>query len=173
MGLDLALGLIVLLAAIRGWLKGFVLQAIRLAGLVACVYAADPVRDLAKPYVLPNLPSIRPEAGGPPDLVGRLRRSATSCSSGWRPWSSNSHAVRRSGWRSRIATTSSPGLCSGAAKGCWWRFSWSRDWTNMRRDRIQGIAWAEEQAKTSKVLKWNARYEPAAKIWASPPVRVS
>ena len=32
MGLDLALGVIVLLAAIRGWLKGFVLQAIRLSG---------------------------------------------------------------------------------------------------------------------------------------------
>src|SRR4051794_40995542 len=61
MGLDLALGVVVLLGAIRGWLKGFVLQAIRLTGLVACVYAADPVRDLVKPYVLPHLPSIRPE----------------------------------------------------------------------------------------------------------------
>src|SRR4051794_28680572 len=66
MGLDLALGAIVLLTAIRGWLKGFILQAIRLAGLVACVYLADPVRDLAKPYVLPHLPSIRPE------LIDRL-----------------------------------------------------------------------------------------------------
>ena len=66
MGLDLALGVIVLLGAIRGWLKGFILQAIRLSGVVACVYAADPVRDLAKPYVVPHLPSIRPE------LVDRL-----------------------------------------------------------------------------------------------------
>jgi hypothetical protein len=66
MGLDLVLGVIVLLAAIRGWLKGFLLQAIRLSGLVACVYVADPVRDLVKPYVVPYLPSIRPE------LVDRL-----------------------------------------------------------------------------------------------------
>src|SRR5262249_58625470 len=66
MGLDLAIGVIVLLTAIRGWLKGFILQLIRIGGLVACVYAADPVRDLAKPYVLPHLPSIRPE------LVDRL-----------------------------------------------------------------------------------------------------
>src|SRR3954447_21456464 len=43
MGLDLALAVIVLLSAVRGWLKGFVLQAIRLSGIVACVYAADPV----------------------------------------------------------------------------------------------------------------------------------
>src|SRR3954464_3407468 len=66
MGLDLVLGAIVLVSAIRGWLKGFLLQAIRLSGLVACVYLADPVRDLAKPYVLPHLPSVRPE------LVDRL-----------------------------------------------------------------------------------------------------
>jgi len=47
--------------AIRGWLKGFVLQAIRLGGLVACVFAADPVRDVSKPEILPYLPTIRPE----------------------------------------------------------------------------------------------------------------
>src|SRR3954463_10624638 len=61
MGLDLALGVIVLLSAIRGWLKGFVLQAIRLAGLVLCVYSADPVRDQLKPHVLIYLPTIRAE----------------------------------------------------------------------------------------------------------------
>src|SRR3954454_19736262 len=66
MGLDLALGVIVLWTAIRGWLKGFLLQAIRLSGLVACVYVAVPVRNLTKPYVLPHLPSVRPE------LVDRL-----------------------------------------------------------------------------------------------------
>src|SRR4051794_39139869 len=66
MGLDLALGAIVLLSAIRGWLKGFLLQAIRLSGLIACVYVADPVRNVTKPYVLPHLPSVRPE------LVDRL-----------------------------------------------------------------------------------------------------
>ena len=66
MGLDLVLGGLVLVTAIRGWLKGFVLQAVRLAGLVACVYLADPVRDQFRPYVLSYLPKIRP------DLVDRL-----------------------------------------------------------------------------------------------------
>ncbi len=61
MGLDLALGGLVLVMAIRGWLKGFLLQAIRLAGLVLCVYAADPVRDQIKPRVIGYLPTIRPE----------------------------------------------------------------------------------------------------------------
>ena len=38
-------------------------------------------------------------------------------------------------------------------------------------ERVKGIAWAEEQAQTSKVLKWNAQYHPGTRIWASPPVR--
>lgn len=66
MGLDIALGVLILIAAIRGWIQGFVYQAVRIAGLVACVYLADPVRDNAKPYVLPYLPTIQPE------LVDRL-----------------------------------------------------------------------------------------------------
>src|SRR4051812_30165476 len=66
MGFDLALSVLILLVAIRGWLKGFVLQAIRLGGLVAAIYSADPVRDAAKPRVIDYLPTMRP------DLVDRL-----------------------------------------------------------------------------------------------------
>ena len=66
MGLDVALGVIILIAAIRGWLQGFLYQAIRISGLIACVYLAAPVRDQAKPYILPYLPTIHP------DLVDRL-----------------------------------------------------------------------------------------------------
>ena len=61
MGLDLALGVIILIAAFRGWLQGFVSQAVRIAGLIACVSLAEPVRDFAKPHVLPYLPTIQPE----------------------------------------------------------------------------------------------------------------
>ena len=42
MGLDVALGVVILIAAIRGWLQGFVYQTVRLAGLVACIYLAAP-----------------------------------------------------------------------------------------------------------------------------------
>jgi uncharacterized membrane protein required for colicin V production len=170
MGLDLALGLFVVLAAIRGWLKGFLLQAIRLAGLVACVYAADPVRDLAKPYVLPSLPSIRP------DLVDRLL---------W--WSASAVCyVVLVGLATLVVKLSRrqafglaephrndqfAGFLLGAAKGVLVALFLVAGLDRYARERIQGVAWAEEQAKTSKVLKWNAQYEPAAKIWASPPVK--
>ena len=60
MGLDVALGIVILIAAIRGWLQGFVYQAVRLGGMIACVYLAAPVRDQAKPYILPYLPTVKP-----------------------------------------------------------------------------------------------------------------
>src|SRR6476469_3053070 len=60
MGLDLALGGLVLIAAVRGWMQGFLIQAIRLGGVVAAVYAAAPARDQAKPYVASYLPTIQP-----------------------------------------------------------------------------------------------------------------
>ncbi len=66
MGLDLALGVVILISAFRGWFRGFITQAVRIGGLIACVYLADPVRDYAKPLVLPYLPSI------PADLVDRV-----------------------------------------------------------------------------------------------------
>src|SRR6516162_5493091 len=66
MGLDVALGVVILIAAIRGWLQGFIYQFIRIGGLIACVYLAAPVRDQVKPHVRGYLPSI------PPDLADRL-----------------------------------------------------------------------------------------------------
>ena len=66
MGLDIALGIMVLVAAIRGWFRGFVSQGIRLGGLVGCVYTAGPIRDQARPYVLPYLAKI------PPTMLDRL-----------------------------------------------------------------------------------------------------
>src|SRR4051794_5163117 len=64
MGLDLALGGLVLLVALRGWFKGFVVQAIRLGALVAAAYAAVPAREYAKPYVAEYLPTIRADISG-------------------------------------------------------------------------------------------------------------
>ena len=60
MGLDITLGVIIFLAAVRGWLKGFFHQAIRIVGLVACVFLADPVRHEFRPYVTPYFSSIQP-----------------------------------------------------------------------------------------------------------------
>ena len=67
MGLDIALGVMILLGAIRGWFRGFVLQAIRLGGLVGCVYAAGPIRDQARPHVVPL-----PGRSIPPPMLDRM-----------------------------------------------------------------------------------------------------
>ena len=170
MGLDLALGVIVLLGAIRGWLKGFILQAIRLAGVVACVYAADPVRDLVKPYVVPHLPSIRPE------LVDRLI---------WWSAAAVSYVVlvglatmiyklsRRQafGLAEPRRNDQYAGFTLGALKGLVVAMFLVSGLERFAVERVKGIAWAEEQVQTSKVLKWNAQYQPVARIWASPPVK--
>ncbi len=68
MGLDIALGIMVLLAAIRGWFRGFVIQAIRLGGLVGCVYAAGPLRDYARVLRL----ALPGDADPPPPMLDRL-----------------------------------------------------------------------------------------------------
>jgi uncharacterized membrane protein required for colicin V production len=170
MGLDLALGVIVLLAAIRGWLKGFILQALRLAGLVGCVYAADPLRDLAKPYVLPHLPSMRPE------LVDRLL---------W--WSAVAIAYvvlvglatllfklsRRQafGLAEPRRNDQYAGFALGAAKGLVVVMLLVAALEKYAVERVKGIVWADEQVQGSKVLKWNAQYQPGMRIWESPPVR--
>ena len=61
MGLDIALGILVLLGGIRGWFKGFALQVVQLVALIGCVYAASPLRDLSRPYARDYLPGIQPE----------------------------------------------------------------------------------------------------------------
>ena len=42
MGLDLALGVVILIAAFRGWFQGFVSQTVEIVGLIACVYLGRP-----------------------------------------------------------------------------------------------------------------------------------
>jgi uncharacterized membrane protein required for colicin V production len=170
MGLDVALGVIVLLSAIRGWLKGFVSQAIRLSGLVACVYLADPVRDLAGPRVVRYLPSIRPE------LTGRLLWWASAVASYLLLVAMANLVVKLTrqhviGEAETGRNDQFAGFVLGACKGLIAAFFVAAGIQTHAADRVQGVAWAEEQVQTSKSLRWNARYQPVAKIWASPPVR--
>jgi uncharacterized membrane protein required for colicin V production len=170
MGLDLALGVVVLLAAIRGWLKGFLLQAIRLTGLVACVYVADPVRNLTKPYVLPHLPSVRPE------LIDRLLWWSSAAVSYVVLVGLASLIVKYSrrqafGIAEPMRNDHYAGFMLGAFKGVITAMFLAAGVQKYAVERVEGISWAEEQVRTSKVLKWNAQFEPVAKIWASQPVR--
>ena len=66
MGMDLILGAVILIAALRGWFKGFFAQAIRLGGVVGGVYLAGPIRDLARPIAAERLTSMAP------DLLDRI-----------------------------------------------------------------------------------------------------
>jgi uncharacterized membrane protein required for colicin V production len=171
MGLDVALGVIVLIAAIRGWLQGFVYQVIRIAGLVACVYLATPVRDHAKPYVLPYLPTIQP------DLVDRLL---------WWVSASVSYVLLVGLATLVIKMTRRPeipgipqstrndqfaGFLMGISKGVLVAAFLTAGIQNYARSQIATVAWADEQVKTSMALRWNEQYQPAAKIWSSVPVR--
>jgi uncharacterized membrane protein required for colicin V production len=170
MGLDLTLGVVVLVAAIRGWLKGFLVQAIRLAGLIACVYAADPVRDLAKPYVIPHLPSIRP------DLVDRLLWWSAAAVSyvvlvGLATMILRYSQRQAFGLAEPRRNDQYAGFALGALKGLVVTLFLLAGIERFALDRVKGIGWADEQVQTSKVLKWNAQFQPVARIWASPPVK--
>jgi uncharacterized membrane protein required for colicin V production len=170
MGLDLALGAIVLLAAIRGWLKGFFLQAIRLSGLVACVYLADPVRDQTKPYLIRYLPSIRPE------LSDRLFWWISAIASYFVVVALANLVVKlverhvvgesEAGRNDQFA-----GFVLGACKGLISAFFLAAAVQAHSDDLVRWIPWAEEQVQTSKSLKWNAKYQPVTRIWGSMPVK--
>jgi uncharacterized membrane protein required for colicin V production len=172
MGLDVALGVIILIAAIRGWLQGFVYQAIRIAGLVACIYLAAPVREQAKPHVVAYLPTIQP------DLVDRLL---------WWVSAAISYVVLVGVTTLLIKMTRRPeipgipaqssrndqfaGFLLGAAKGVLVVAFMTAGVQNYALTQVATIPWADEQVKTSMALRWNEQYQPAAKIWLSPPVQ--
>ena len=174
MGLDLALGVFILIAAFRGWFRGFISQAVRIGGLIACVYLADPVRDYAKPRVLPYLPSI------PPDLVDRVL---------WWVSAVLTYIVLVGVVTLVIKMTRRPeipglpeasrndqfaglllGLVKGALVAVFLTAAIQAAFQRLALSHIQSISWAEDQAKSSRVLKWNEQYQPAVRIWRSQPV---
>jgi len=170
MGLDLALGGLVLLSAIRGWMKGFLVQAIRLGGLVSAVYAASPVREQAKPYVVEYLPTIQPSlldrllwwgsavtsyfviVGVASLVVGIARRPKFGMEE---PNRSDQFAGFGLGIVKGLIVTSF--LVAGLARYSSWTF--------------ERLSWAEKQTKESYAWEWNQKYRPASRIWTAPPVQ--
>lgn len=176
MGLDIALGVFILLWAVRGWFKGFLTQAVGLGALVGSVFVATPLRDLARPHVSEWLPSLHP------DVLDRLL---------W--WSSalvGLVLLAGSGsWILRLATRRPPtslpitpqpnradqgaGFLLGAAKGfvvCSFLAAAIVQYAPGYADAGGGLV--EEQTKTSKALLWAAQYKPAEQIWNSQPVQM-
>ena len=171
MGLDLGLGVIILMAAYRGWVQGFVSQAVRIAGLISCVYLAEPVRDYAKPYVFPYLPTIQPE------LVDRLLWWVSAVATyvvlvglvtliikmTRRP---EIPGIRESGRNDQFA-----GFLVGAAKGLIAVAFLTAGVQKYASKHLGVLPWAEEQVKTSWAFKWNEQYQPVSRIWESTPVK--
>jgi len=170
MGLDLALGVVILITAFRGWFRGFISQAVRIGGLIACVYLADPVRDYAKPRVLPYLPSI------PPDLVDRVL---------WWVSAVLTYVVLVGVVTLVIKMTRRPeipglpeasrndqfaGLLLGLVKGAIIAVFLTAGIQKFALTHIQSMTWAEDQAKSSRALQWNEQYQPVLRIWKSQPV---
>ncbi len=171
MGLDLALGGLVLIIAIRGWLRGFVLQAIRLVGIVSCVYAADPIRDYVKPHVLPSLPTLQP------DLVERglwWLSAITSylvlvglSSLAVKLYRRQPHGLEESSRNDQFA-----GALLGIAKGVLLVAFVAAGFQKYAVAHLKNMPWVLHQAEGSKVLDWNEKYQPAPRIWSSPPVKM-
>lgn len=170
MGLDLTLGGLVLFLGIRGWLKGFIGQAIRLAGVISCVYLADPVRDLVMPRVIQYLPNIQP------DVVRTIVWWSSAAISYVVLVGLTSLAIKMS----KRKTLGDPepnrndqfgGFLLGVAKGVVLSALLLAGIEKYAIGRLKDLPWAETQAKTSRTLQWNERFQPVPKVWATPPVQ--
>jgi uncharacterized membrane protein required for colicin V production len=170
MGLDIVLGLVILAAAVRGWFRGFLLQAIRLGGLVGAVYSAAPLRDAARPYVNEYLPSIRPE------LLDRLLwwLAAILCyvvTVGLASLALKMARRRPFGEVEANRTDQFAGLLLGGIKGALVVAFVTAALQRNALERVKGIDWAEHQARDSYALEWETKYHPADRVWASAPVQ--
>ncbi len=170
MGFDLALGGLVLISAIRGWLKGFLVQAIRLGGLVAAVFAAAPVRDQTRVYVVEYLPTMRA------DLIDRLLWWVAAGVSYFVIVGLASLALSVS--RRQTFGISEPnrndqfaGMGLGLIKGLIVASFLVASIQKYAESQIAQSAWASEQIHASIAWDWSTRYQPAARIWSAPPVQ--
>jgi uncharacterized membrane protein required for colicin V production len=174
MGLDLALGGLVLLMGIRGWLKGFVFQTIRLSGLVSCVYLADPIRDLAKPRVIGYLPTLHPK------LVDQIVWVSSAVvayvvlvgiASLIVKFSRRKHLGDPLPYRNDQFAGFFLGSVKGLALAALVAAGVAAGLQKYAVDRLKTVPWAEQQARTSVALRWTDRYQPVPKVWAMPPVQ--
>ncbi|WP_435017063.1 CvpA family protein [Tundrisphaera sp. TA3] len=171
MGLDIALGVVILLGAIRGWFRGFLLPGIRLAALIGCVFAAAPLRDQARPHVTPYLATIQPA------MLDKMLWWASAVVSYVAVVGLSSLAIalqRRKpafGEPDENRADQFAGMLLGGAKATIVAAFLVAGLDRYAREWAHTIPWAEKQAKTSRALVLNDEYRPAERIWTSPPVR--
>jgi hypothetical protein len=176
--MDLILGAMVLVSALRGWFRGFFSQAIRLGAIVGGVYLAAPVRDLARPIVADRMTSMAPE------LLDRilwwvaavvsyvvLSGTATGLLSAYSRRAARSRAAEGlAGGNYR--GDQSAGFLLGAAKGAVVVAFVVASIQQYAPEYLKHGGWVGQQVETSHLLALSARFEPARRIWESQPVRV-
>jgi uncharacterized membrane protein required for colicin V production len=170
MGLDIALGIMVLLGAIRGWFRGFVLQAIRLSGLVGSVYVAGPIRDYARPHVVPYLSSV------PPAMLDRMLWWSSAVVSYVTMVGLASLAVKL--YRRRPYGEPEPnradqfaGMLLSAGKATVVAAFLVGALDKYALTWIKQIPWAADLTSSSTALTWHEQYHPSEKIWTAAPVQ--
>jgi uncharacterized membrane protein required for colicin V production len=170
MGLDIALGIVVLLWAIRGWFKGFVLQAIGLSALVGSLYLANPLRDALRPQVTPHLASMNPA------LLDRLLW--WSCAvfgfvamAGLGSWLVRARRRRPYGLVEPNRADQGAGFLFGAAKGLVAAAFLASAAARFAPRMADPSGIVHDQANTSQALAWDQAYRPAEQIWNSAPVQ--
>jgi uncharacterized membrane protein required for colicin V production len=171
MGLDVALGAMILMAAVRGWLQGFIRQAVRLTALVACVYLAQPVRDYAKPYIIPALTTV------PASVIDRLLWWASAVAVYIVSVGIADVIIKMSrrpevpGIRESDRNDQFAGFLLGAVKGAITVAFVTAGVHQYAISKLAAIPWAEQQVRGSWALKLDEKYHPSIKIWESVPVR--
>lgn len=170
MGLDLALGALILFSALRGWLKGFLVQAIRLGGLIASVYAAGPVRDQIKPYAAGQLVAVKPE------VLDRLLWWVSGVGSFFVIVGVASLIVAVSrrktfGMDEGNRADQFAGFGFGAIKGVVVAAFVIAALQTYAEPQLAQFPWAAEQKKESYAWQWHQEYRPAKRIWQAPPVK--
>ncbi len=172
MGLDVALGILILIAAIRGWIQGFTHQFIRLGGLIASFYLAAPVRDEVKPHIREYIAAI------PAEWVDRilwwLAVSVTDivivgfCTL-FVKMTRRPEVPGIPAQRSR--NDQFAGFLLGLTKGALVSAFLVAGLVRYGLEQVESIPWAKEQVKTSQAIAWNDQYRPAVRIWRSGPVQ--
>ena len=170
MGLDITLGALVLISAIRGWFKGFLKQAIPLGALIGCVYLADPIRDLARPHALKSFPSIGPE------VMNRLLWWTAATVSyvvvaGIGLMTLRSMRKRTYGDPEPDRADQGAGFTLGAIKGAILASFLAWGISEIGPKVLAPVPYVAEQAKTSQAMRWSEQYRPARVIWLSTPVQ--
>jgi uncharacterized membrane protein required for colicin V production len=171
MGLDLTMGAVILIAAVRGWIKGFVNQAVRIAGFIACVYLANPVREQARPYVMAKLPKIDPV------LMDRILWWVSAVVSYIVLVGLTTLAIQMMrtpplpGMARSSRNDQFAGFLLGAFKGLVVAAFLTAGLQTYGTDLVGNVAWVQQQTNGSLALKWTDQYQPVPKIWSTPAVR--